>query len=54
MLMFKTDDEVEQIRHFISTYYRPFLSELEIEQLSNKKNEEEQKSFAIDKSRTNG
>ena len=33
LLCLKTDDEMVQIKHFITTYYEPILSSLELEQL---------------------
>lgn len=34
MLMFKTEDEAEQLKRFIVTYYRPFFTPMEIDTLS--------------------
>ena len=33
LLCLKTDDEMVQIKHFITTYYEPILTSLELEQL---------------------
>ena len=34
MLMFKTNDDISQIKRFILVYYEPLLSKLDIEQLN--------------------
>lgn len=33
MLCFKTDEEMTQIKRFVAVYYKPLLTQLEIEQL---------------------
>lgn len=35
MLLFKTKDELVQIKHFLLTYYLPILSKIDVEQFEN-------------------